>query len=571
MRTETRREYTSRFFRGNVRAYLVMLLVAALFSALNLAVPWLMQQVIDSVSGQRGALSVGQLALLAAGLILLIVPIKAVQYWAQPRFMEKAMTQFKSYAFGRLMRKSIASFQSEATSAYLSAFSNDLTSIETNYLERQYQLVFKSLWAAGAVVLMLLYSPVLAAAAMALCALPLLVSLRAGAGMERAERGVSEKNGAFAATLKDVLGGFSVIKNFRAESAAADLLEKSSGAVEGAKRRKREVSVILGAIGGIAGISAQLGTFLFGAWLAQSGGGGVTAGVLFVFLDLTGAVITSVQEMPELLAGRRAALGLVDKMAQALESNVRDEGETALGPLEKGISVRGLRFGYEPGREVLHDVDIDFAAGKSYAVVGASGSGKSTLLKLLLASSHDYGGTICYDGTELRHVSGQSLYGTVSMIDQNVFVFDASVRDNITMFRPFPAAEVDRAIEMAGLAPFIEQHGADYLCGENGRNLSGGEKQRISIARSLLQRSSVLLADEVTAALDAETAFQVTGDILKQEGVTRIVVTHSLTGALLERFDGIVVLKDGRVTEAGTFGQLMERKGYFYALYTVAQ
>ncbi len=547
-----------------------MLLAAALFSALNLAVVWLIQQIIDNVSGQKGALSIGQLALLAAGIILLIVPLKAVQYWAQPRFMQKAMTQFKSYAFGRLMRKSIASFQSEDTSAYLSAFSNDLISIETSYLERQYELVFNALWAAGAVVLMLLYSPVLAAAAIALCALPFLASMREGARMEKVEKAVSEKNGEFTASLKDILGGFSVIKNFQAESAAVGLLEKSSAAVEDAKCRKRGVSVILGAIGGIAGLAAQLGTFLFGAWLAQSGGS-VTPGVLFVFMDLTGAVITTVREMPELLAGRRAALGLVDKMAQALESNVRDEGEAVLGPLEKGISVRALCFGYEPGREVLHDIDIDFAAGKSYAVVGASGSGKSTLLKLLLASSHDYEGTICYDGTELRRVSGKSLYGTVSMIDQNVFVFDASVRDNITMFRPFPAAEVDRAIELAGLAPFIEQHGAGCLCGENGRNLSGGERQRISIARSLLQHSSVLLADEVTAALDAETAFQVTSDILKQDGVTRIVVTHSLIGPLLGRFDGIVVLKDGRITETGTFDELMERKGYFYALYTVAQ
>ena len=139
------------------------------------------------------------------------------------------------------------------------------------------------------------------------------------------------------------------------------------------------------------------------------------------------------------------------------------------------------------------------------------------------------------------------------------------------MFRDFPAHEVDRAIELSGLSQLIEQHGADYLCGENGRGLSGGEKQRISIARSLLKNSSVLLADEVTAALDAQTAYQVTGDILRLEGITRIIVTHALTGSLLRQYDGIIVLKDGRIAERGTFEELMEEKGYFYALYTVAQ
>ena len=152
-----------------------------------------------------------------------------------------------------------------------------------------------------------------------------------------------------------------------------------------------------------------------------------------------------------------------------------------------------------------------------------------------------------------------------------MFVFDASIRDKITMFRDFPTADVERAIELSGLSQLMEQHGADYLCGENGRCLSGGERQRISIARSFLQKSSVLLADEVTAALDAQTAYQVTSDILRLDGITRIIVTHALVESFLRQYDGIIVLKDGYIVENGAFEDLMEQKGYFYALYTVAQ
>ena len=141
----------------------------------------------------------------------------------------------------------------------------------------------------------------------------------------------------------------------------------------------------------------------------------------------------------------------------------------------------------------------------------------------------------------------------------------------VTMFRDFPKDELDAAIRRAHLDALLRERGADYLCGENGGGLSGGEKQRVSIARSLLKKSSVLLADEATAALDAQTAWQVSGDILDLNGITRIVVTHSLEESLLRRYDGIVVLRDGRIAESGAFDELMAAKGYFHALYTVAQ
>ena len=154
---------------------------------------------------------------------------------------------------------------------------------------------------------------------------------------------------------------------------------------------------------------------------------------------------------------------------------------------------------------------------------------------------------------------------------QNVFVFNASIKDNVSMFRDFPKTELDEAIARAHLGALIRERGEDYLCGENGSVLSGGEKQRISVARSLLKKSSVLLADEVTAALDAQTEHRVSSDILDLQGITRIVVTHTLEESLLRRCDKIFVLRGGRIEEAGSFADLMANKGYFYALFTVAQ
>ena len=123
----------------------------------------------------------------------------------------------------------------------------------------------------------------------------------------------------------------------------------------------------------------------------------------------------------------------------------------------------------------------------------------------------------------------------------------------------------------ANLTGLLAERGEAYRCGENGVGLSGGEKQRISIARTLLKKSSVLQADEATAALDAKTAHAVTSDLLDLTGMTRIIVTHNLEASALRRFDRILVMKDGRIEETGTFDELMAGKGYFYALFTVSQ
>lgn len=139
------------------------------------------------------------------------------------------------------------------------------------------------------------------------------------------------------------------------------------------------------------------------------------------------------------------------------------------------------------------------------------------------------------------------------------------------MFREFPRKEFEQVVKLAGLDALIKEKGEDYMCGENGAALSGGEKQRISIARALLQNSKVLLVDEATAALDSQNSHKIMNSILDLENMTRIVVTHNLDEGNLKKFDCILTIKNGSVSEYGKFSELMDQKGYFYSLYTVAQ
>ena len=569
-RKPLKKQLLAQFYRGNLPMLALAVFAALAGGTLDLILSWLMQQLIDTASGIPGARPLGQLAQITGGFILLCAALFLLKYASEPRFIEKAMRQYKDFAFQKLTEKSISSFRAESTAAYLSALTNDAASVEADHLSQQLSVITKTVTFLGALAMMLWYSPLMTAIAAGVTVLPLVASLLTGGQLQAAEKRVSDRNRDFTAALSDCLGGFSVVKTFQAEKEIFRLFAESNRALEQEKFSRRRVKALVGMIGAIAGIVAQLGAFLAGAYLALAGKG-LTAGAVFMFVNLMSFMIGPVAELPALLAARKAARGLIDKLADALEQDEAQPDGVHITPLARELRFENVRFSYDGETEILRGVSARFEAGKAYAIVGASGSGKTTLLNLLTSPGTAYDGSILLDGTELRTIAPESLYETVSLIQQNVFVFNASIRDNITMFRSFPSEELAQAVRRAQLESLLADRGEGYLCGENGSGLSGGEKQRISIARSLLKHASVLLADEATAALDAQTAHQVTDDILSLSGVTRIVVTHTLEQAALRRYDGILVLKDGRIAESGSFDELMEQKGYFYALYTVSQ
>lgn len=564
------RQLSGQLFLHN-RIRFVLACVAALYSGFGgIIVSWLLKQLIDTASGAEGALSFKTILLLTGADLLLFILFFLLDLYTRPEFIRRAVIAYKNMAYEKLTQKGITSFRDESTAAYISALSNDVTSIEANYLSQLFSLVSKLVMFFGSVILMVLYSPILTLISVLVTILPLAASLLTGDRLVKAEKTVSDQNSSFMAMLSDTLAGYSVIKSFKAEKEIYGIFAKENRRLENARFSRERLRTTVGMIGALAGMLAQMGVFIAGTYLILTGHD-ITTGTVMMFVNLMNFMIQPVAALPGILAGRKAGRELIRKLADSLERNTEFSGDADISCLKNGISLKNVSFGYEEGKEILHDINAEFTAGKSYAIVGGSGSGKSTLLNLLMNPGADYSGQIRMDGRELRTIDPDAIFGIISLIQQNVFVFNASIRDNVTMFRDFSQEELDRAVRQAHLDELINERGGDTLCGENGCALSGGEKQRISIARSLLKNSSVLLADEATSALDPQTAWQVSEDILDQSGMTRIVVTHSLEEELLKRYDGIMVLKDGRIEETGTFNELMERKGYFYALFTVSQ
>ncbi|MGB4587710.1 MAG: ABC transporter ATP-binding protein [Clostridiaceae bacterium] len=560
----------AQFMHNNHLNFAGALLATLLTAATNLIISWLLQQIIDAATGSNQVFNLVQLLIISICLALILIAGLVLDQKTSPRFVEKAMAQYKNMVFSEISKKSISSFATENTSAYLSALSNDATSIEKNYLAKIFPLIQQIVMFAGAFLMMLYYSPLLTLAAVLLSLFPVIGSILTGNRLVDMEKTVSEKNESFLGSLKDMLTGFSVVKSFKVEKEMMKLFRESNEEAEHSKRKRRQIEILIQMIGGVTGYVAQFGVFLFGAYLAIQNQA-ITAGVVIIFVQLMNFVISPIGEVPQILANRKASLALVDKLALSLSEHVERNGISVGQTLNKAIELEHVSFGYEEEQTVLKDISIQFEVGKSYALVGGSGSGKSTLLNLLMGSYFNYQGEIQYDGQELKQINLDSLYDLVSIIQQNVFVFDSNIQNNITMFKEFDQERIKHAIDQAGLFDLIEQKGMNYACGENGNGLSGGERQRISIARCLLKGSSVMLVDEATAQLDAKTAVAISNSILEIEDLTRIIVTHRLEEAILRKYDKIFALQNGSLIEQGTFEELMNEKGYFYSLYMVSQ
>ena len=562
------REFTHQLYYKNRINFIVTIILTIAMSSINLMISWLIQQIMDSMANQNMQ-SVVRCAWIAASVVIAYTVSNAVYRAVYPRFLQRAMQQYRDYAFSRLTQKSLRSFSKEGTALYVSALTNDCTSIEHNYLAATFTLIELLFCFLGALIMMLYYSPVMLVLAVALSFLPVAVSMTAGNRLTEQEKEISKKNERFVSIVNELLSGFPVIKSFRAEAQASRLFSQRNEQAEEAKKNKRRTEQLISLLANDAGIIAQMGIFLAGAWLAISGKG-VTAGVVIVFVQLMNYILNPISQVPLLWSNRKAAIALMEKLSDALSENVREEGREKLNGFSEKIEVKDLTYGYEPESHVLKDMDAQFDAGKSYAIVGGSGSGKSTLLNLLMGSSSNYQGEICIDGVSIKNIESESLYQLMTSVQQNVFVFNDTIRNNVTMFHEFPDKEVTLALERSGLSEFIEKRGEEFVCGENGANLSGGERQRISIARALLRKSPILLVDEATAALDAATARAVSFSILNLVGMTRIVVTHRLEEAILRRYDKILVMKNGTICEQGNFDTLMQQKGQFYSLFQIA-
>ena len=538
------------------RKNLALSLLGCVFKTLSvLGFSAFTQKILDTVSGDQPS-SIPYLILFAVGCFLCLLISAGLEYFCWTAFRRQALTRYRAYFCRKVLSKDISAFSRENTGAYASAVSNDLNTIRTSYLESLPYLAELVLNFAGTVVLMLAYDVRLALIAFGVSLLPILLSSFRVNQVAECEEQLAEANGGFLSAFTEMLTGFRAVKSMRAEgSVAARLLKVNRKASDTfADREHTEISVAY--IASLSGHIARI-AFFFISLLLSRNDPAVTVGVIIAFTQLMSNIVQLAVTVPELLANVKAADKLMERHDGMLALS-QAEGEDRTVSCGEKVEADNVSVSYGEGQEVLRSLSLSLPAGGCYAILGESGSGKTTLLNLLSGAKRDYTVSVRYDGQDIRNISGERLFELISVIHQATFLFDATIEENITLFRPVDRAVLEDAVKKAGLEELVKEKGLDYACGENGANLSGGEKQRVGIARSILLGAKVLLLDEATSALDIRTGSRLIRTVQQMEGKTRIAVTHDVYPELMDNFDRIIVLKDGQIAGQGKYSELLK-------------
>jgi len=248
------------------------------------------------------------------------------------------------------------------------------------------------------------------------------------------------------------------------------------------------------------------------------------------------------------------------------------EGEVGLDPgqIKGEVKFRDVDFSYEKGVPVLKDIDIRADEGRTVAIVGPTGAGKTTIVNLLMRFYDVEGGSIEVDDRDIRTLDRDALRSSIGIVLQDTYLFSETVRENIRYGRlDATDAEVEMAARTANADTFIRRlpDGYDTLLGEDGGNLSQGQRQLIAIARAILADPSILILDEATSSVDTRTEVHIQRAMLDlMKGRTSFVIAHRLS--TIKGADEILVIRDGRIVERGTHAQLMEAKGFYHGLYS---
>lgn len=532
--------------------YFSLSMVGIVFKVLSvLGFSRFIQKILDTISGDQTS-SVPYLVVYGGICVgfLLVSAIFEYVFWTA--FRSRALTQYRQFTYDRILKKGIAAWSHESTAPYISSLSNDLNQIKDNYIETLPYIVELVLNFSGTIVLMLYYDVKLAAIAFLISLLPIILSSFRLKEVETCEEKLSVANSGFLGAFSEMLRGFKAIKSMKAEARISDRLYSENKSASDAFSHREHVEISVAYTASLSGHVAQIVFFFVSMFLARIDPK-VSVGVIVAFVQLMQNISQLAITMPELIAKVKASKKLMARNDSLLASH-QVSGKNVKLSCKNAITMRDVTVRYGTAEKILEDISVTLPANGCYAMIGESGSGKTTVLNLLSGINRDYTGEIKFDDTDIKEVSGDSLFDLISVIHQDVFLFDATLKDNITMFKPIDGDILQAAIQSAGLTETVMEKGLDYPCGDNGNRLSGGEKQRVGIARSILQGANVLLLDEATSALDPQTAYQIMDTIQKMNGKTRIVVTHDIFPELMDKFDGVFVLKDGKFAETGTDG-----------------
>ena len=551
--------------KNHKQSYYAFMIFNMIVPLTNIAFAYSIKDIIDSgMSQNREALT--QAILVGVAVIFFYAGLNFISLRLRNKLVRKIMSRYKNKVFQSILDKDYREFSKEKSGKYISILTENMKKIEQDYLYQYFNISKNFSLMIFSIIAMFIGNWFLTLLVIITSIIPMIISGFIGKMSVSLQNSAIIADQKYLAKVKDILSGFLIIKSFNVKEAIRQDYNHESEKLDGVYFMKGKFDVFANVISQLSGMIVFLVAFGGGMYLVFNGH--TTIGSVTAIVQLVNFAVMPLNEigmgMSKFHEGQVTLNSFEVKDIIELQTGKRKEY------FDDVISFSNIDFSYPNAEEkIFNNLSLDIQKGEKIAIVGMSGSGKSTLLNLLLRFYDVTSGNISIDNQDLQDISSESLYNLITVVQQDVYIFDDTLSANITLNQPFSEDDIKQAVQQSGLENYILENelGLQTLCGENGANLSGGQKQRLSIARALIRKTPILLLDEATSSLDNQVTTEIENSILKIRDLTTLVVTHKLNETLLKKYDRILFMKDGVIVEDGSFDDLIYKEGEFYKLF----
>ena len=530
----------------------------------NIAFAYSIKIIIDSGMSQNRE-DLTQAILIGAIVIFIYASLNFISLRLRNKLVRQIMSRYKNKVFKSILDRDYREFSKEKSGKFISILTENMKKIEQDYLHQYFNISKNISLMIFSLVAMFIGNWFLTLLVIIASIIPMMISGFIGQKSASLQNSSMIADQKYLAKVKDILAGFLVIKSFNVKEAIRQDYKNESEKLDEIYFIKGKFDVLSNVISQLSGMIVFLVAFGGGMYLVF--GGHTTIGSVTAIVQLVNFVVMPLNEIGMGMSKFREGQATLNSF------EVKDVIELQTGKTKEYfddvISFSNVDFSYPNAEEkIFNNLSLQIKKGEKIAIVGMSGSGKSTLLNLLLRFYDVTSGYISIDNQDLQAISAESLYNLMTIVQQDVYIFDDTLKANITLSQSFTEDDIKKAVQQSGLESYILENelGLQALCGENGSNLSGGQKQRLSIARALIRKTPILLLDEATSSLDNKVTTEIENSILEIQDLTVLVVTHKLNKSMLKKYNRILFMKNGVIVEDGSFDNLMDRKGEFYKL-----
>ena len=555
--------------KNHQKAFYAFMIFNILVPLSNIAFAYSIKGIIDSgMSKNKEDLT--QAILVGAGVIFIYAGLNFISFQLRNKLVRKIMSGYKNKVFQSILDRDYREFSKETSGKFISILTENMKKIEQDYLHQYFNISKNLSLMIFSLIAMFIGNWFLTILVIIVSSIAMLISEFIGKKSAFMQNRAMIVEQTYLAKIKDIIAGFLVIKSFNVKEAIYQDYSYVSENLEEIYFTKGKFDVLSNVISQLSGMIVFLVAFGGGMYLVFNGY--TSIGSVTAIVQLVNFVVMPVNEVGMgITKFREGQITL-----EAFE--VQDVPEFQTGKTKEYfnevITFSNVDFSY-PNTEgkIFNHLSLKIQKGEKIAIVGRSGSGKSTLLNLLLRFYEVTSGHILIDNQDLQDISIESLYNLMTVVQQDVYIFDDTLKANITLNQSFTEYDIKQAVQYSGLESYVLENelGLQVLCGENGSNLSGGQKQRLSIARALIRKTPILLLDEATSSLDNQVTTEIENSILKIQDLTALVVTHKLNELILKKYNRILFMKDGGIVEDGSFDELMDRKGEFYKMFKFSE